>query len=483
MAFTLNSASPFASRGEHIFGSNQIEDALVKDFHNLPKSLQKAAEAAQQCYDRRQEIDEATSAEDSKRRLAISSLESELKHTQTQAAHLKQVNQQRASFISRLPNLSYSCRHSLSTNADEPEAQLDAVMQKIERQKLHGLSHTCCRWRNETLHMENDIENIQDGKTRIGLQAAIDKVRGALAEFSSAFEGHFQRKEAANQNPREVDVRDPGHGSKSLVSPPPQPPKHDEHDNGTGNGNENGNDDDRKPDVAKTQGQKQIYSPFWLHSNNVGLGSQGNANANANHGNSNDEVTPVAFLPRKPTVPVRLPTGEKVLLTDFSNNRPELRMDRFQKDTPPTLEDLTKWLALENTDTTSLFLVSRPIMHAFCVYRAAAGESSCAEHPARLKMVLPLFNISREMLVRKHRNESFGSEDVRLDTAAALFAHQVVRFVENNPTDVPWRRISDEMRNFDDWNVARARFAVMMQVFWYMEMTTGEKLRALDAKA
>ncbi|KAI0194870.1 hypothetical protein EV127DRAFT_509130 [Xylaria flabelliformis] len=147
-------------------------------------------------------------------------------------------------------------------------------------------------------------------------------------------------------------------------------------------------------------------------------------------------------------------------------------MFRFEPNHPPTLLCLADWLGLDDPVSVALLLNNWPIQHAFQAYRATTGES-CAENPKRLKLVLPLFTFSRETLQlwQAHVNEQ--PEENRLDVSAALFANHVVRFLERSSEVAAWERVTGNITSLEDYETARYRWAVALQIFWFMQKAFG----------
>ncbi|KAI0407988.1 hypothetical protein F4802DRAFT_496578 [Xylaria palmicola] len=143
-------------------------------------------------------------------------------------------------------------------------------------------------------------------------------------------------------------------------------------------------------------------------------------------------------------------------------------MFHFERADPPSLSRLASWLGLDNDIDVALLLNTQPIQSSFAAYRGYAAQS-CAREPERLKLVLPLFTFSRETLQQWQTVGDGAKPAARLDTAAALFANQVVRFLERSCTEVPWERTSDGVLSLENYEVARRRWAVVLQIFWFMQ--------------
>ncbi|KAH8158890.1 hypothetical protein CIB48_g9355 [Xylaria polymorpha] len=151
-------------------------------------------------------------------------------------------------------------------------------------------------------------------------------------------------------------------------------------------------------------------------------------------------------------------------------------MFRFERGNPPSLQHLANWLGLDSAVDAALLLNSGPIQHAFEAYRAAPGQS-CVENPERLKLVLPLFTYPRDTLRNWEAHmaqEKYQKKDSRLDMSAALFANHVVRFLERSSEVVAWEPVAGNIANLEDYELSRCRWAVVLQMFWFMEKAFGK---------
>ncbi|KAJ2986336.1 hypothetical protein NUW58_g5080 [Xylaria curta] len=84
-------------------------------------------------------------------------------------------------------------------------------------------------------------------------------------------------------------------------------------------------------------------------------------------------------------------------------------------------------------------------------------------------MVMPLFTFSNETLQkwRAHLGEKKDKDNV--DVAAALFAYHVVRFLERSCEEVAWEPVISNMATFHDYDLARRHWAIVLQMYWFME--------------
>ncbi|KAI1311702.1 hypothetical protein F5Y03DRAFT_342044 [Xylaria venustula] len=135
----------------------------------------------------------------------------------------------------------------------------------------------------------------------------------------------------------------------------------------------------------------------------------------------------------------------------------------------PQLSNLATWLGLSSDVEVALLLNDKPIQNAFQAYRAPAGQS-CASEPERLRFVMPLFTYSRETLLSwrssgKNRSEQY--ED-GVDFSAALFANQVVRYLERSCEEVDWKPVLNN-DSLDDYQLSKRRWAIALQIYWFLE--------------
>ncbi|KAI8955822.1 hypothetical protein F4801DRAFT_574022 [Xylaria longipes] len=395
---------------------------LLYDLDDLTVPFEELAHAAQQCYDERFESDVRNMARDDNRRKERAGIESQLECVREQAAHLKQ---RRAAIISRIPP--HLLTHARSS-ADLAEAELDAVLLEIEEQKLDGVFIMNENTYDEIRGTEVDVKSIRDPNTRTELKAALDKFQDALLEFRTAFNDHSAgRRECIGHELRDLEARRLVHGKSSVLPQSPELP-----------GDEV---DDRNCCSADTA---TVASSFI---SDLSLGS--------------------------PAIPIKEPSEVKF---DMSSADANEGMFRFDRDNPPSLLRLANWLGLDGGVDVALLLNQWPIQNAFQTYRAGPVQQSCADNPERLKLVLALFTYPRETLKlwQAHVDQK-GEEqkESRLDIPAALFANHVVRFLERSSDVVPWNRVSGDIANLGDFEVARCRWAVVLQMFWFMQRAFG----------
>ncbi|KAI1132640.1 hypothetical protein F5Y10DRAFT_292997 [Nemania abortiva] len=161
------------------------------------------------------------------------------------------------------------------------------------------------------------------------------------------------------------------------------------------------------------------------------------------------------FLSEKPSKVNLLPSDKEIVDRVF----------RFDDSEPPTLADLAVWLGLESEIDVAILLGSFAIQQSFTTYRSLPGLSR-AKDPKRLKGAVPLFTFSRETLLVWRSSFKEGKDGI--DFLAALFANQVVRFLERYPAFATWRPIS-EIRTLEAFEAGKFRFAVALQILWFME--------------
>ncbi|KAI0449161.1 hypothetical protein F5B21DRAFT_63064 [Xylaria acuta] len=403
---------------------------LLYELDDLTVPFEELAHAAQQCYDERLDSDVKNMARDKNRRKEIADTESRLEYIQEHAAHLKQ---RRGAIISRIPaHLLIRARGS----ADLAEAELDAVLLEIEEQKLAGVLIMNDHIYDEIIGTEVDIKSIRDPNTRTELTAALDKFRGALSEFRAAFSHHSAGiRKAINQELMDLEARRSGHGRSPEL---PQSPEllHDDDDDD--------DDDDEIDDSPSSSADTTAVASSLI--SDLRLGS--------------------------PAAPVKEEVDDDEIRLDVRSE--DDGMFRFERDHPPSLSRLANWLGLDDAVDVALLLNTQPVQHAFRAYRTTAGQSR-AGNPERLRLVLPLFTYPRETLRlwQAHVNGKGEREENRPDISAALFANRVVRFLERSSEVVAWERVSGDIANLGDYELARRRWAVVLQILWFMDKAFG----------
>ncbi|TRX89374.1 hypothetical protein FHL15_009672 [Xylaria flabelliformis] len=390
-----------------------VLDAATKELlykiDDLIVPFEELAQAAQQCLDGRFEIHRRNEDRENER----IEIESELKNIKEQAAHLKQ---RRQSIISRIPP--HLLTHARSS-ADLAEADLDAILLGIEEVKLMNIPIMIQQLYEEITDIDIDMGSFQDPNVRTKIRAALRKFRDALSDFQLGF--NHLRREAVDEGLKDLSTRRSEYGMSPVLSEPSELL-------------DNEVDDDSLSSSAVMVACSSISS--------LNLGS--------------------------PLIPANEGLDENRLSLSSSEDA----MFRFERNHPPTLLCLAEWLGLDDPVSVALLLNNWPIQHAFQAYRATTGES-CAENPKRLKLVLPLFTYSRETLQlwQAHANEQ--REENCLDISAALFANHVVRFLERSSEVVAWERVTGDITSLEDYETARYRWAVVLQIFWFMQKAFG----------
>ncbi|KAI1426314.1 hypothetical protein F5Y12DRAFT_291647 [Xylaria sp. FL1777] len=144
---------------------------------------------------------------------------------------------------------------------------------------------------------------------------------------------------------------------------------------------------------------------------------------------------------------------------------------QFHRADPPSLVRLGAWLGLDGGSwEAAMLLNATPIQNAFTAYRAPAAGRSCAEDPERLRAVLPLFTYSRETLLNWRRSGLDQTEQKQdgIDFSAAVFASHVVCYLEGSCDVVDWRPVASGA-GLDEFDVARRRWAIALQILWFLE--------------
>ncbi|KAJ8132709.1 hypothetical protein O1611_g915 [Lasiodiplodia mahajangana] len=143
------------------------------------------------------------------------------------------------------------------------------------------------------------------------------------------------------------------------------------------------------------------------------------------------------------------------------------RAFRFDPNDPPSLSQLAVWLGLNHAVEVALLLDSFAIRHSFAAYGSMPGQARTA-NPECLRFVVPLFTYSRETLLcwrSRFRDEIGGN----IDFSAALFANQVVRYLERSVDFVAWSPLTGHESSIEAFEIARWRFAVALQMLWFLE--------------
>lgn len=93
---------------------------------------------------------------------------------------------------------------------------------------------------------------------------------------------------------------------------------------------------------------------------------------------------------------------------------------------------------------------------------------------------MPLFTFPRDSLLLfrarfERRGGSSGGAEAKAEEmdgvafGAALFANHAVRYIERSAVDVPWGPLADHMDSLVDFETARWRWAVVLQMYWFLE--------------
>ncbi|KAI1745635.1 hypothetical protein F4680DRAFT_465537 [Xylaria scruposa] len=297
------------------------------------------------------------------------------------------------------------------SSADVAEAELDAKLLDIEQVKLMNIPIMIQHLYDEIKDIDIVMESVHVPNARTKLREALGKFRDALSDFQLGFD-HLRaaRPEAVNEGLEDLSSRPSEYGMSPVLKP---------------------------SDLVHDEADDSLVNSI----SSLDLGS--------------------------PAIPVNEGLGEHKLGLRSED------MFRFDRDHPPTLLQLAEWLGLDDPVSVALLLNNWPVSHAFQAYRATTGES-CAENPKRLKLVLPLFYYSRETLQlwQTHQEREQREED-RLDISAALFANHVVRFLERSSELVAWERVTGDMTSLEDYEAARYRWAVVLQMYWFMQKAFG----------
>ncbi|KAI0438696.1 hypothetical protein F4803DRAFT_554755 [Xylaria telfairii] len=321
------------------------------------------------------------------------------------------LKQRQEAIISRIP--SHLLTHA-NTSANLATVELDGVLLEIEDQRLTGIVLTNEHIHDELAGTEDDIESIQDPNTRADLKAALDMFRAAFWAFKATVDHHdAARYEMIKRKQMDLDPLRSGQGTSPASA------------------------QDEVDDSPSSSGVAVASSSI----SELNLGS--------------------------PVLPI-----EQKDLMDIANGG----MFCFDRGSPPSLQHLANWLGLDNDVEVALLLNTWPIQHAFEAHRAAPGES-CVENPERLKMILPLFTYPRDTLRTWQAHiaqEKYKRPDSRLDIHAALFANHVVRYLERSSDVVAWEPVSGNIANLGDYELSRCRWAVVLQMFWFMEKAFGK---------
>ncbi|KAI1163129.1 hypothetical protein F5B18DRAFT_351890 [Nemania serpens] len=331
----------------------------------------------------------------------------------------------------------------------DPVDDLEMAFLQIEQQRLAGVLGTIDHVEEQFALTRDDIEGVQDPVVRDAFDNALEKVQLALWDFRRVFD------DTGRERSRVIDdelMRFASGGwwrrsgsSLSSSSPSPSSPSSslwlpDDVDSGLGS---SAMDIDTLPDTLS----RLTLSPLTL---------------------SPSVAEHVGGVTTTRTA------AEKEYMTE--------RLFRFERNDPPTLLRLANWLGLDDAVHAALLLNSGPVQNAFATYSASRRESpslsdSIAENPERLRLVMLLDTFSRETLLTWREGVGSGREErsektdkwAGLDFDAALFAHLVVRFLENSCEEVEWKPVAGRVASLGDYDVAKWRWAVVLQMLWFLE--------------
>ncbi|CAJ2511980.1 Uu.00g076050.m01.CDS01 [Anthostomella pinea] len=148
----------------------------------------------------------------------------------------------------------------------------------------------------------------------------------------------------------------------------------------------------------------------------------------------------------------------------------------FRWDTmPPTIEDLRAWL--ECSDTLHVFHIinSAPTLNALRAYRSSSRTKSRSQRTdfSTFVNMVGLFQLSREDLRAR-----IGLYSI-LDFHAAIFAHQVVRFLEGPSCGfVSWTPVSDRWQDVENrYEIACRRWVIVLKLLWFLEANVAFPLK------
>jgi hypothetical protein len=306
----------------------------------------------------------------------------------------------------------------LCTSTDPPLVDLEAALLVIEEQKLLGILGMMGQVDTELVRAQCDLEDVRDRDTRAALDGPLRKLQDALWDAQSAFTQYGgPRLRTIEQDLVLLHSRPSGYRKSTS----PEAKREDAP----------GTDDDDYSDIPT-----------------LDLGSPCSSLGEALIGE------------------------EQYMHGDVDED--EDRVFRFDPDDRPSLLHISNWLGLDNSVSAAILLNEKPIDRAFAAYRAASSPG--ANHPERLKAILPLFTFSRQSLQQWQNLPASTPRDERLDFSAAVFAHRVVRFLEGSSCEeVEWKPLFDDQRkgfeSLQNYDVAKRRWAIALQILWLLEIT------------
>ncbi|KAI0414037.1 hypothetical protein F5X98DRAFT_390261 [Xylaria grammica] len=440
-------ASP---RNIHIPGSSAtspwLEEAAVQDATNditeeleaLTTPLAELAQAARQCFEDRVEYDmgyigfQPIDEERERKRLNV---EDKLEIIRDQAEAIKA---HRDAIRAQLPPSRWTYTNS---TIDPWIAQLDKSLLDIELQKLTGVLGIIGHVDVEFTRARVDLLSVQDLNARSELKAALDQAQDALFNFRKVYaECGEPRSRTITYALATLDGWSPMHEDFSLGSPAYSIDDTTE-DSSSSSGSVDGKED---AETLATSISQLSLDPF--------------ADQEEEEEEEDDDEE------EGEDGGVRLITDDYAALD---------RPFEFYSGHPPTLKQLASWLGLVDTAAVALLLNGAGIRDVFETYRGhGAGY---AEDPRRLKLTVPLFTFSRDTLVKWEGHMGRTPTPDSADFGAALFANHVVRFLEGPGCPLvdwaPVRSNSDgHIHSLRDYEVARRRWAVALQIFWFLEV-------------
>ncbi|KAI1185871.1 hypothetical protein F5B17DRAFT_445357 [Nemania serpens] len=344
---------------------------------------------------------------------------------------------------------SYSHSHSNPNPNPDPLDDLETVFLQIEQQRLAGVIGTINHVDEQFARTRADIEEMQDPAVRDAFDGALERLQLALWDFRRVFDDFGRERGRVIDNELMRIASGPSWSrSCSPFSASLSP-----------------SSSSLPEDTDSGLGRSSSSSEMEL---NMSMGMDMDTALSVS-------LDPLAISPSGAaeqvceTMPPRS-AGEEEYMTE--------RLFRFDRNDPPTLLRLANWLGLDDAVHAAILLNSGPIQNAFATYSASRREGgSIAKNPEKLKLVLALDVLSRETLLawcdgagsgREKRNET--TETWRgVDFDAALFANLVVRYLENGCDEVEWEPLAERVAGFKDYDDAKRRWAVVLQMLWFLE--------------
>ncbi|GAP83686.2 hypothetical protein SAMD00023353_0500780 [Rosellinia necatrix] len=418
-------------------------------FDELESLAAELSEAARQCYDKRLHHDADSMLfrlNEQERASDCADLEARLAAIRSQAALLTDCYHEAAAGVNG--NGNDNGNDSGARAAEQAMAELETALLHAEQQRLAGALATLDHADRHFAGTAADLASVRDPAARAALKVALARLQDALRAYRRAFEHHGSLRSAAID--RALSGGSPPSSSSSCSSSSSSSSSWISSSSDSSRDDYDSNDDDdARSSTAATEPSTPRRSPPSSSSTSI---------------STPDIGSPVSVVDRG--------LGE---LTLSAQNDEDEAMFRFDRASPPTLARLAAWLGLEGGAVSAALLLNEgPIQGAFAAYRAAAAAAadrpSCAEEPAILRSGLPLFTYERESLLRWHghlaRQPRRGGGG---DMSAALFANRVVRYLERSCDVVPWEPVAGDLGSLAAYETARRRWAVVLQVYWFME--------------